>query len=131
MSSLLFFLELELHVPLPLCFWLSYGMLEWPISMYFVALRHRFLCSVGGFLVILFKRYLSSALVVPPPPPPLGTPAVWPCLHFLGPVRPQSLGVPRWLPLDPCEGRNIPPPAATIEPSAGCTTLPSTLACSC
>lgn len=44
-----------------------------------------------GILAILFKRYLSSVLVVPLPP---GSPAVWPCVHSLGPAHCQSLGFP-------------------------------------
>lgn len=99
----------------PLCFWLSYGMLEWPTSMYFVAFCHCFLCSVGNFGDSFQALPELCASCSPPPRVP--------CCVALSPLpQPCPLTepwVPSWLPLNPCEGRNIPPPAATIEPSAG------------
>lgn len=67
MSSLLFFLELELRIPPPTVFLA----LLWDARM---ACLHVFRCIsplllvfCRGILVILFKRYLSSVLVVPLP----------------------------------------------------------------
>lgn len=113
MSSLLFFLELELHIP-PSTVFLA---LLWDARMaccrVFHCISPLLLVFCRGILVILFKRYLSSVLVVPsprvsccvvmsplPPPCPLTEPG-FPdgCLYTL--VR-AGIFLPLLLQLSPC-----------------------------
>lgn len=116
MFSLLFFLELELHVPPPTVFLAV-------VLGARMAYLHVFCCISPSLLVFCRGIFGDSFQALPElcasRSPPLRvsccvalSPPPWPCPS-------TEPWVPWWLPLNPCEGRNIPPPAATIEPSAG------------
>lgn len=100
-----------------------------------MACLHVFCCIAPSLLVFCRGIFGDSFQALPElcascSPPPPGSPAVWPCLHFLGPVHPQSLGPPDGCLYTLVRAGTFLPLLLQLSPMLG-TTLPSTLAFSC